>query len=208
MLLFTKRWFRTSLILASIFVAVAAVWQQFAAAQEVKQKTFKYASPEVQRLEMYEGPWQVTEHHFDDRGREVIVKGTEEIRWVLDRRAVERTYTTSSDTTVYRAMSLLTYNDVAKTYQGVWLDNVSTSGPSTATGEWNNTEKTMTWSIESTTPKGEKATYRVIEKFPDANHRVGTTFVIKGNEVFKRLVVEYTRTIPCPSKRANMYFGG
>ena len=51
----------------------------------------EYPSPKIAHLELFIGPWHVSEEHFNARGEVVAtVKGTEEITWILDRHAIRR----------------------------------------------------------------------------------------------------------------------
>ncbi len=151
------------------------------------------------RLAMLEGPWRVTETHFGHGGSEVVVTGTEENRWALQKHALRRLYSTKSGQSFYQAMGLLTWDDVDKKYRGVWIDNTTTAGPATVTGEWNEKTKTMTYTVESKDAGGTKARYTVVERYLDGDHREATTYTVDGDDVVKRMVVRYVRTVPCPS---------
>lgn len=150
-------------------------------------------------LDLFVGPWRVTENHFNARGEIIAtVKGNEEISWVLDRRAIRRIYTTSTDTTVFRAIGMLTWNAVEKMYDGVWFDNRAKTGPVTMKGEWFPESNTMEFTVETRGEDGSPIHYKVVERFVDAKRRVATTFLTTGGTVVKRLEVEYRRAIPCP----------
>jgi len=161
----------------------------------------EYVSPEIARLEPLIGPWDLTETHFDDRG-EVIgkVKGKEEITWILDRRAIQRTYISGTEPNLYRALGTLTFNEVERKYHGVWFDNASTAGPRITKGEWAEESAAFVFTLESVSQDGSKVQYRVVERFVHEEKRVATTYVIKGDESVKRMVVTYTRPVPCPGR--------
>lgn len=161
----------------------------------------EFPTPQLRHLELFIGPWSVTETHYDARGEIVAtVKGTEEIRWILDRHAIRRTYTTSTGTGVFRAEGTLTWSDAEKHYAGIWIDNASTSGFSAVVGEWNETERTMVFTLESPSPQGSKRRFKVVERFIDQDTRVATTFELDGSKVIKRTEVQYRRSTPCPAK--------
>ena len=162
---------------------------------------FKYVNPEIARLEPFVGPWEVIETHFD-AGGEVVgkVKGKEEIAWILDRRAIQRTYTSGTDPNVYRATGMLTFNNVERKYHGVWFDNASTAGPRTTKGEWVDENRAFEFTLESVARDGSKVQYRVVERFIHEEKRVATTYVTKGDESVRRMVVTYTRPVPCPGR--------
>ena len=160
-----------------------------------------YVCPQVARLELWYGVWRVTERHFNAKGEAVAtVKGIERIEWLLERRAIRRDYSTTTDTTVFRAFGVLTWNDVEKRYDGVWFDNVSLAGPASVKGQWDEAHRTMTFMVESLTPDGSTARYKVVERIEDENKRFATTYVIDGDRTIKRMEVEYKRARPCPGK--------
>jgi hypothetical protein len=177
--------------------------------QRDADEPFEYVSPEVERLEMFYGLWKVTERHFDAKGKVIAeVKGTEDIDWALNRRAIRRDYATATEVMEYQALGLLTWNAVEKKYHGVWFDNSSTAGPTTVKGDWNKKTRTMTFSVQALGPSGETIGYRVVEHFPDAQHRVATTYLIEGGESVKRMEVEYERTRKCPSRVFRIFDDG
>jgi hypothetical protein len=170
-------------------------------------KPVEFAFPELATLELFVGPWNVTETHFDTKGKIVAtVKGTEEIAWLLDRHAIRRTYATSTGDRTFKASGILTWNAVEKKYHGVWFDNASTAGPSTVKGTWDRDTLTMLFDMESSGPLG-PVRHRAVEKFDGPEKRVVTTYQIDGSSLIKRLEVEYHRAKPCPSQLRG-YFGG
>ena len=162
--------------------------------------------PELAHLELFIGPWSVTETHFDVRGEVVAtVKGTEEIGWILDRHAIRRTYTTSTGSGVFRAEGTLTWSEAQEHYVGIWIDNASTSGFSTVVGEWNDADRTMVFTLESPNAQRSKRRFKVVERFIDQETRVATTFQLDGSKVIKRTEVQYRRSIPCPAKLRGIF---
>ena len=171
-------------------------------------KEISFANPETAILELYVGPWAVAETHYNPRGDVVAtVKGSEEIKWVLDERAVQRTYITSSASNVYRAMSLLAWDDVQKSYRGIWLDNASTKGPSSLVGRWQPESQTMIFTVNAQNADGSKAEFKIVERFVDPETRAATTYRVDDKGVVKLLEVEYKRTTPCPG-RLRIIFDG
>lgn len=156
-------------------------------------------SPEFARLELLEGPWEFRESHFDEKGVvKAELEGTEQIRWILDNRAISREYTRTAGEDVYRAMGTLTWDAAAKKYVGVWFDNTTTVGLSTVEAEWNEKTRTMSYTLESKKPDGSPAKHRIVERFIGDSQRVSTTYAIDGNKRTKLLEVMYRRTMPCP----------
>ena len=173
-----------------------------------EKKAVEFASPELARLDVFIGPWSVTESHFNPRGELIAtVKGTEEITWILDHRAIRRVYSTATDSTIFKANGTLTWNDADKKYHGVWFDNVSTAGPTTVTGSWDDQTRTMLLQVESSGREGLSVRYRVVERFADPQTRVATTYLVEGSNLVKRMEVEYKRATPCPAKAITILGG-
>ncbi len=159
----------------------------------------KPPTPELANLELFVGPWNVVETHYDERGNVLAtVKGTEENRWVLDQHVLQRSYT-STGTSAFRALGLVTYNTLEKKYHGVWLDNLSSAGPAVLKGDWEAQTKTLICNLESFAQDGKPVRHKIVERFVDPDTRVATTFLVRGQEVTKKLEVRYTRSAPCPS---------
>lgn len=160
----------------------------------------KLISAEYQPLEFYIGAWTVSENHFNVHGKVIAtVKGTEENRWILDRHAVQRTYTTSTDSNVYRAVGTFTWIAITKKYQGVWFDNASIAGPNIVEGDWIADTNTFVYTM-TTNSIASNVKYKIVEKFLDEKTRLATTYEVRGSKVIKKLEVRYTRTTPCPAK--------
>lgn len=173
-----------------------------------KEPEPEFACPQLATLELFLGPWRVTEDHFDAKGEVVAtVRGTEEVAWILDRHAIRRVYTTTTTSTVFRAIGTLTFSDAEDAYRGVWFDNVSTSGPSLVKGEWDAKAKTMVFTVEKRGKDGKVSRYRVVDRFTDEKRRVVTTYLIDGTNTVKLLEVRYRRAIPCPDKLRGIFDG-
>lgn len=170
-----------------------------------EQTKIVYVNPETGVLERLYGVWFVTEQHFDERGGVVgIVKGQEEIEWILNDHAIRRTYRTGTEPSVFEAMGILSWNTALKTYRGIWIDNHSTLGPTTVKGEWNERTETFVFELESVAADGKNARYRIVEKFVDADTRRATTYALDGEKLIKRIEVSYKRAEPCPDARGRL----
>ncbi len=151
-------------------------------------------------LEPLIGAWDVTEIHYDLRGEKVAkVKGTEEIGWILDRRAIRRVYTTRTESSAYHAIGTLTWSEAAQAYRGVWFDDASTNGPTSVTGTWSDETESFIFALEVLGPDESPIGFKVVERLIDDDKREATTFSIRDGEVTKRMTVLYKRSIPCPS---------
>jgi len=161
----------------------------------------RFISPQIARLEMLVGTWKLTEKHFNSDGEVIAAaEGTEHIIWILDRHAIRRVYQSGTDTRMYEAIGTLTWNDVAGKYHGVWFDNISTAGPVTVEGDWNDESLVVEFTTESQGRDGSTVRHKVAERFVDEKNRVATTHLIDGSDLIKRLEVEYVRTVPCPPR--------
>lgn len=190
------------LLAACSFVATLALAQESTPEDDV--------SSELAQLARFEGAWTLTEHHYDAMGKVIArVKGTEEISWVLDKHAIRRTYTSTSETSVFRAIGLLTWNQTEGKYHGTWLDNVSRAGPTIVKGDWDPERNAMVFRYSVTAGDRIIREFNVIERFVDDRTRIATTFELTGGAIAKRTEVEYKRAVPCPDKlRIIREFGG
>lgn len=191
----------------SVIYAFGALTDPPPGEQESGAQTPRYPNAETERLEIYVGAWSVTERHYDARGEEIgVVKGGEDIVWVLDRHAIGRTYTTTHGEALYRATATIKWIPGDKLYRGVWFDNRPESAPTTVTAEWNAVEKTMLWKMDVQIPGGPREEYKIVEKFLDGDRREAVTYRVDKTGVTKTLVVQYKRTVPCPG-RVRMFLG-
>lgn len=164
-------------------------------------KVIPFESEELARLDMLTGPWNLTETHYDRRGKEVgTADGTEEITWILDQRAIRRVYTRSGGSSAYHAIGTLTWNEADKKYRGVWFDNASKTLPVQVTGEWSPDNRSWILTLEAKGADGLPIRYKVVEEMLDDERRVATTYELKGTQVIKRMKVEYKRAVPCPAR--------
>lgn len=158
------------------------------------------ASSGLNMLERYLGVWKLTEHHYDAMGKVIAtVKGTEEIAWVLDKHAIQRTYISTSESRTFRAIGMLTWNAAEGKYHGTWMDNASRSGPTIVKGDWDAKRSAMVFKYTLTEVTGVTREFNVIERFVEESKRIATTFEVTGQTVQKRTEVEYKRAVPCPA---------
>ncbi len=151
------------------------------------------------------GSWNLVETHYSSDGKiSATVKGTEEIAWSLDKRAIRRTYASGTGESVFRAVGMLTWNSKARLFEGSWFDNHSTTGPQIVASEWMESTTTMSHSLASVTDGASKPSFKIIERFTDADNRTATTFRVQGDRVEKMLEVKFVRTIPCPAESAGL----
>ncbi len=190
-----------------VFAAPLMVLAQTDPRETEAEKPIDFPVPEMAPLELFIGPWSVTESHLDTRGQVIAsAKGSEEINWILDYHAIRRVYTSSSGQKAFKAHGTLAWNAAEKKYHGVWFDNVSNTGPSIVKGTWDASTRTMLFEVESAGPSG-PLRHRVVEKFESPEKRVATTYQVDGSTLIKRLEVEYHRSKPCPD-RLRTFFGG
>ncbi len=198
-----------------VAAAALAAWPATGSAQTAAPPSSQSANPaeselsaELSILELYVGPWSVTERHYDRAGKVVAtVKGTEEATWILDKHAIRRAYNTATDDFIFRAIGTISYGQVDGKYHGVWFDNVSTSGPMTSTGKWNGDTMTMTFTISRLGPDAKPVIHRVVEHFVTSTLRQSTTYLVQRDQVIKLLEVQYKRAHPCPENIQRIFDG-
>lgn len=180
----------------------AAAEKVSAPSAKVETPAITFPCPELARLDVFTGAWNVVETHFDSLGKAIAtVKGTEVISWQLDQHMLRRTYATATESMHFKTVGFITWNKHLKHYVGHWFDNRSLAGPALAQGEWQDEGRSMEFSLEGHAPDGTKAHYKVIERFEDDDHRIATTYQISGKDLTKRLEVRYERAGPCPSSQ-------
>jgi hypothetical protein len=157
--------------------------------------------PELGHLDFLVGVWKVEQNHFDPSGAVVATAtGTEEIAWILERHAIQRKYRTKTSSAAFEAIGLLTWSQSAKRFEGVWLDDASTNGPTLVHGHWNETDRGFVFELDAPAADGNRAKYKTVDRYESDTSRIATTYQLKGSDVVKISEVKYTRTTPCPAK--------
>ncbi|UCE61639.1 MAG: DUF1579 family protein [Phycisphaerales bacterium] len=170
-----------------------------------KAKSGGPVAEKLSELELYVTNWNVVAQYFNENGEQVgTVKGTEDIVWALGHRVIQRTFTTLAESAVYRAIGLLTWNEATERFEGVYFDNISTSGPTTVEAQWNKKKREMVSTLKSTGSDGSTIKYRIVDKFIDDSNRVATTYSLAGNKQTKVMEAKYARAVPCPSTRRRL----
>jgi hypothetical protein len=160
----------------------------------------KDLDPNLAHLDFLAGSWSFVETHFDRNGEtSATVRGKEEIRWILNYAAIQRTYTSGSGEKSYHAIGTITYNHADKKYNGAWFDNVSKTGPTGYQGEWEASARSLVGILESKALDGSAVRHKVVESFVDPETRVFTSYRLEGKDVIKTLEVRAKRTSACPS---------
>jgi len=193
------------LIVSTVFAAVVRAGDPPSSPQSKTATSEKpaaaSASSPLDVLATWLGAWKVVERHYDRKGGVVaVVEGTEENLWTLDEKALRRQYGTKTGTQAFKALGLLTWNDVERKFHGVWFDNASSAGPVTIKGDWEASTQTMVFDAESSGKDRTAVRYRVVERWLDKDRRLATTYLHEGKDVIKTLEVEYVRAEPCPEK--------
>lgn len=95
------------------------------------------------------------------------------------------------------------YDNVARTFQGTWIDNHST-GIMTGKGELSSDNKTLTWTYEYTCPITQKPTkMREIDKVTGKDTRTMEMHGVdpKSGKEFKMMEISFTRTGAAPAAK-------
>jgi hypothetical protein len=172
-----------------------------AAAGDDGKNASEYVNTQTARLALLVGPWNLTEKHFGADGSVVAqVTGSEEITWVLDDRAIRRTYASGTKASQYKALGLLAWSDRAQAYEGVWLDNASTAGPRRVSGQWDGGTQSFVFTLEVVKADGSRARYKTVEQLTGENQRLATTYLLSGSGQTKVIEVQYKRSRPCPGR--------
>lgn len=151
------------------------------------------------------GPWTVIERHFDGTGKVAAeVKGTEEGRWILDERATRRVYRTATGSGVFEAEGTFSYNEAEHRFEGFWVNNLTTQGPSACRATWNPDTETMIYEVDPLGDGGSRERFRVVERFVSDKRRESTTYRVRGDQLTKVLEISYERSGPCPERQSTV----
>lgn len=157
-------------------------------------------------LALFQGPWRVTERHLDSDGEiSVTVSGTEEVTWLYEDRVIQRAYLRPGQSESYRASGFLTYNATQERYEGVWFNSQSREGPIDVTGTWNESAKTMVFSLTRRDGKNDEELFRITEAFTSDSQRESTTYQVRDGMLRKIMETQYVRSKPCPAKIRGLY---
>lgn len=104
----------------------------------------------------------------------------------------------------YTGFGINGYDNVAKHFQGTWIDNHST-GIMTGKGELSSDNKTLTWNFEYNCPVTQKPTkLREIDKITGKDTRTMEMYGTdpKSGKEFKMMEIAFTRTGAAPAPSA------
>lgn len=173
--------------------------------QHVRSGSDSSIESELTALAPMVGVWELTERHFDESGAQVgTVKGSEEIDFVLNKRAIRRQYSSGSDGGGFKAFGMLTFNATVKRFEGYWMDTAALNGPVAVSAEWNPATKTLVSSLTTASPGSDGVEFKVTDRLVDDEHRAATTYEIKKGKTIKRMEVDYVRSVRCPSRQAGL----
>ena len=197
------------MIASSLFVVASIVSAQNQ--QESQNRSSKDASRieglEQARPVMFQwlGLWVVNERHVGPSGETLgEARGVEEIRPVLEDRAIRRIYRSGGASEPYVAEATFTWNQAEGVFHGFWLDNRSVNGPTVSRGTWNAQTRTMVYDMTQADAAGRTERFRVVERFIDDKHRTATTYRLRGKELIKVLEVDYVLSGPCPEHQSDL----
>ncbi len=175
--------------------------EQTTSAKHAKRRAMDDGYPEGPMwdvLDQLAGVWSVTEHHYNALGQIIAtVEGTEEVVWVLDGYAIERSYTTKSGDELYKAVGTFVWNESAQAFEGVWFDNRNGGGATISKGVWKENPRMIHYKLEPASASSKSTKYEVLDRFLSKDTHEATTYTISGSDRLKRLVVHYKRSEPC-----------
>jgi hypothetical protein len=177
-----KSTIRTAFITGTVLAAGAAIGVLSLRAEDKKETTkpaiseeeatkrwMEAATPGAAHkvLDIWAGSWETASKMWMAPGappQESV--GTATAAWILEGRFIEMTFKTTMMGMPFEGRAISGYNNMRKTYQGFWVDNMGTA-MTISTGKLSGDGKTMTSEAKMDDPMTGKMdnTYRFIERF-------------------------------------------
>ncbi len=164
--------------------------------QEMMDKWKEYATPgeNHRALDPLVGNWDYTVKWWNSPGSEPQVSnGTSEAKWIMDGRFLQQKVQGTSREKEFQGMGIMGYDNAAKQYKTVWIDDMGT-GMMMATGSYDPSTKTFTEEGSYTDPMAGEKTYKGVTtiKGPDNYTYEMYTSGPDGKE-FRALEIVFTR---------------
>lgn len=152
--------------------------------------------PEHEQLKPFEGTFRAQVKIWMGPGDPMVSTGTMENTMDLGGRFLRQTYTgdpSQGPFPNFEGRGFWGYNQIAKQYEGVWIDNAS-SVMQTDAGTIDSTGKVWTMSGAVPDPQtGASITKKSIITLQDDDHHRIEMYFVKDGQEFKGMEIEYTR---------------
>lgn len=130
--------------------------------QEMMSKWKEYATPgeSHKALDPMVGEWEYTVKWWNTPESEPEVsKGTSEVKWIMDGRFLKQKVQGTSKGKEFNGMGIMGYDNAAKEYKTVWIDDMGT-GIMMSSGTYDASTRTFTEQGSYTDPVHGEKTYR------------------------------------------------
>lgn len=149
--------------------------------------------PEHKLFDGSVGKWKTTTKMWMGPGDPQVTDGTAESEWILGGRFLMSRYRGAMMGMPFEGFEVLGYDRMTKTYEGYWLDTMSTAFYPMSKGVWDEAAKTLTFNVEWPNPTGGTAPYKLVTKFNGADSKVFTMTTTQGGKEVPMTEVAYTR---------------
>jgi len=164
--------------------------------QAMMAEMMKYATPgpEHKVFEPSIGKWKTVVKSWGGPGDPVVSEGTAESEWILGGRFIMSRYHGTMMGQPFEGFEVIGYDRKAGTYEGYWLDTMSTAFYPMTKGTWDEASKTLTFNVEWPNPMGQgNAPYKLATKFNGADSKTFMMSMLQAGKEMPMTEVAYTR---------------
>ena len=181
---------------ASISKDQAAAMDPKMEAMMAKFKEYSTPNENHKALDTLVGSWDYTLNWWmsPDKAPETST-GTSEIGWILNNHFIKQTVSGTSMGQPFEGLGLIGYNNIKKTYETIWLDNMAT-GMMMGKSQFDADKKVLSEKGDFTCPlvDGNRG-YRTMTTLQDADHFTYEMYMndVETGKEFKSMEIHYTK---------------
>ena len=185
----------STMMLAVIFFSTSANFAQQGDQAEMMKKWQEYMTPGPihQSFAKMTGNWNAVVTMFDPSGKESKSDGTANFEMILGGRYMKSTYKGSMMGMPMEGMGLDAYDNAAKEYNSIWIDNFGT-GIMHLKGKMDEKTGEIIFVGTMVDPMtGKDATTKNVVKQIDNDHQRMVMYMVDGGKEIKNMQIDYTR---------------
>ena len=139
------------------------------------------------------GKWKTVTKGWYGPGDPTVTEGTSENALVLGGRFVQQSFHGSMMGQPFEGIGYTGYDNMAKAYSMVWMDNSATMVISSTNGVMDATGKTLTFRSKLPSPDGTLADCRMVTQIVNDSQHVFTLYTTTPQGEHKMMEITYTR---------------
>ncbi len=147
--------------------------------------------PQHEALKAMAGKWKAAVKYFTAPGQPATSEGVAENRMILGGRYLEQRFQSTMMQQPFEGYGLTGYDNAARRYSYLWVDNMSTSMLS-GSGDMDEAGKTLTMTATVPGLDGQPAQVRMVTKLVDPGTHVFSMYGVMGGK--EQLIMEITYT--------------